>query len=307
MGIFMLGLPVGLVLAYFSIGAIVNAFGTWRAPFYVAMVPGLILAATMFFIKEPARGASEETKVGEHKIERPIRKVLSVSTLWWIIAAGIFFNMSSYAANSFMVPLLQRYFGASLEAAAIGTGVILGISGLIGLTLGATVADRLHKVNETARLTYGALSMFVAAALTWFALRVEGGQPMLFVALFALGWLLQYNYYSCAYPAIQDVIEPRLRATAMAIFFAALYLLGGAAGPLVVGVLSDRGAAAAMTAAGATQMTEQFKAIGLHDAMAVVPITLLLTGIALVAAGRTFSSDAAAMRRDMAASGAASS
>ena len=307
MGIFMLGLPVGLVLAFFTIGAIINAFGTWRAPFYVAMVPGLILAITMFFIKEPARGAAEETKVGEHKIERPIRKVLSVPTLWGIIAAGIVLNMAAYAANGFMVPLLQRYFEASLQTAAVATGVILGISGLIGLTLGAAVADRLHKVNETARLIYGAGSMFAAAALTWFALRIEGGELTVFVALFSLGWLLQYNFYSCAYPAIQDVIEPRLRATAMAIFFAVLYVLGGATGPLIVGALSDRGAAAAMNAAGANQMTEQFKAIGLHDAMLLIPVTLLLTGLALLVASRTFSSDAAAMRRDMAASGAGSS
>jgi hypothetical protein len=92
----------------------------------------------------------------------------------------------------------------------------------------------------------------------------------------------------------------------MAIYFAVLYVLGGAAGPLIVGVMSDRGAEAAMTAAGASEMTEQFKAIGLHDAMLVVPVTLLLTGLAFVVASRTFSSDAAAMRRDMAASGAAS-
>ena len=149
--------------------------------------------------------------------------------------------------------------------------------------------------------------MFAAAALTWFALRIEGGELTVFVALFSLGWLLQYNFYSCAYPAIQDVIEPRLRATAMAIFFAVLYVLGGATGPLIVGALSDRGAAAAMNAAGANQMTEQFKAIGLHDAMLLIPVTLLLTGLALLVASRTFSSDAAAMRRDMAASGAGSS
>jgi MFS family permease len=100
------------------------------------------------------------------------------------------------------------------------------------------------------------------------------------------------------------VIEPRLRATAMAIFFAVLYVLGGAAGPLIVGALSDHGAEAARVAAGASEMTEQFKAIGLHQAMFVVPVTLLLTGVALVLATRTFASDAAAMRRDMAVSGA---
>lgn len=35
------------------------------------------------------------------------------------------------------------------------------------------------------------------------------------------------------------MVEPRLRASAMALFFAGLYLLGGGLGPLVVGGLSD--------------------------------------------------------------------
>ncbi|MGA9221767.1 MAG: MFS transporter, partial [Pseudomonas graminis] len=44
MGIFMLGLPLGLLLAFFTIGAMVQAFGSWRAPFFIAAVPGLVLA-----------------------------------------------------------------------------------------------------------------------------------------------------------------------------------------------------------------------------------------------------------------------
>ena len=58
MGIFMLGLPLGLLLAFFTIGAMVKAFDSWRAPFFIAAVPGLILAVFMFFIKEPKRGAA---------------------------------------------------------------------------------------------------------------------------------------------------------------------------------------------------------------------------------------------------------
>jgi MFS family permease len=58
-GIFMLGLPVGMVLAFFTVGGIAQAFNSWRAPFIVAAVPGLILAICFFFIREPARGASE--------------------------------------------------------------------------------------------------------------------------------------------------------------------------------------------------------------------------------------------------------
>ena len=93
--------------------------------------------------------------------------------------------MAAYAANGFMVPLLQRYFEASLQTAAVATGIILGISGLIGLTLGAALADRLHKINETARLTYGAASMFAAAVLTWFALRSKAASYAVRGSVFA--------------------------------------------------------------------------------------------------------------------------
>ena len=46
--------------------------------------------------------------------------------------------------------------------------------------------------------------------------------------------------------------------------------------------------------------------IGLHDALFVVPITLLITGVALLVATRTFSADARAMRGEQAPRSAAS-
>ena len=146
-------------------------------------------------------------------------------------------------------------------------------------------------------MIYGALSMFGAAALSWLALKAEAGDFTMFVALFAFAWLMQYNFYTCVYPAVQDIVEPRLRASAMAVFFAVLYVAGGAGGALVVGALSDSAAQAAMAAAGATEMTDQFKGIGLRQAMLLIPVALLITGLALLAATRTFPADAAAMRK----------
>ncbi|EBU7498201.1 MFS transporter, partial [Salmonella enterica subsp. enterica serovar Typhi] len=139
---------------------------------------------------------------------------------------------------------------------------------------------------------------------TWLALRLGADQVGAFIALFSIGWLFQYFYYICLYPAIQDIVEPRLRATAVAIFFAALYLLGGAFGPMVVGWLSDVYAQAAMTAAGATELTEAHKAAGLHGAFILVPISLAITAVAIVIAARTFPQDARAMTQRIAASAA---
>jgi len=300
MGVFMLGLPVGLLLAFFTVGAMVKAFDSWRAPFVIAMIPGLIIAVLMFRIREPERGAAESVRAAEAPVVNPIGKVLSIPTMWWIIVAGIAANFAAYATNSFMVPLMQRYFGLALEMAAVSTGVIVGVTGLVGLTLGGWLADRVHERSERGRLLLAAVALALAGVFTWYALTLGAESTGLFIAAFSLGWLLQYAYYVCVYPAIQDVVEPRLRATAMAVFFGALYLLGGAFGPLVVGWVSDGYAEAAMAAAGAPEMTEQFKAVGLHGAMILIPISLVVTAVAIFLAARSFPADARAMAQGLA-------
>lgn len=304
MGIFMLGLPIGLLLAFFTTGVIAQHFGSWRAPFYIAALPGMLLAFCMFFFREPERGAAEATKVVEHKIDRPIRRILRTPTLWCLILAGLAQMIASYGTNGFLVPLVQRYFNVPLQSAAMATGIIVGLSGLIGLTFGASLADKVHKLGENARLIYAAVSMVGSAVLIYFALKAQAGEFTMFVALFAIGWLLQYNAYACSFPVLHEVVEPRLRATAMAVFFALLYILGGFAGPLLVGALSDAAAHSAMVAAGATQMTDEFRGLGLRQAMELVPVAMVVCGLGFLLATRTFSADAAAMRRSMAAASA---
>lgn len=300
MGIFMLGLPLGLLLAFFTIGAMVQAFGSWRAPFLIAAVPGLILALFLFFIREPARGAAEAVRVSSAPVDKPLRKVLAIRTFWWLVLAGLAFNFASYACNSFMVPMLQRYFGLGLQNAAMATGVIVGLTGLVGLTAGGWIADKVHQRWGNGRLLFAAFSMLVACLCTGWALSAGRIETAVFVGVFSLGWLFSYNFYTCVYTAIQDVIEPRLRATAMALFFAGLYLLGGGLGPLAVGWLSDHYAQAAMHAAGASEMNEAFKAVGLHDAMILIPVALFLTLLALLQAARCFQRDALRMREGLA-------
>lgn len=296
MGLFMLGLPLGLTLAFFTVGAMVEAFGSWRAPFFVAAVPGLLLALFIFLIREPARGAAEGRVMAQQPVARPLRTLLAIPTFGWLILAGLAFNFAVYACNLFMVPLLMRYFALTLSQAALSTGVIVGVSGLIGLTAGGWLADRTHQKWPRGRLLFGALSLALATLLTGAPLLAGRIEAAWFVGLFSVGWLCSYCFYTTAYPAIQDVVEPRLRATAMALFFAGLYLLGGGLGPVVVGLLSDRFAEAARLAAGAADMREAFKAAGLHDALYVIPVALALTTGFLFQASRCFVRDARRMR-----------
>ena len=72
-------------------------------------------------------------------------------------------------------------------------------------------------------------------------------------------------------------------------------------GPVVVGLLSDHCAHSAMAAAGAEQMSEVYKAVGLHDAMYLIPVALFMTLVFLYLASRCFSRDAARMKAGMVA------
>ncbi|MGN8258569.1 MFS transporter [Pseudomonas sp. SMSB3] len=301
MGIFMLGLPLGLLLAFFTIGAMVQAFGSWRAPFFIAAVPGLVLALFIFMIREPARGAAEAVPIAQAAPDKPLRRVLSVPTFAWLVLAGLTFNFASYACNSFMVPMLQRYYQLPLHEAAVATGVIVGVTGLLGLTLGGWLADKVHQRWANGRLLFASVSMLVATLATAWALHAGRIELGLFVVVFGIGWLFSYNFYTCVYTAIQDVVQPRLRATAMALYFAGLYLLGGGLGPVVVGGLSDHFAQAAMRSAGELQMNETFKAVGLHDAMYLIPVALMLTLVFLLLASRCYQRDAQRMRDGMVA------
>ena len=69
------------------------------------------------------------------------------------------------------------------------------------------------------------------------------------MALTGVGLMLSYVYYSGVYAAVQDVVEPSLRGTAMAVYFFAMYLLGGSFGPVLTGKLSSYFAHRAMLAA----------------------------------------------------------
>jgi len=91
---------MGLALS----GVIAEAWG-WRAAFFIACVPGLILAVAALRIREPVRGASEAVastaQPATSGVAAAFGVILRVPTMWWIILSGILFNFHAYAVNMF--------------------------------------------------------------------------------------------------------------------------------------------------------------------------------------------------------------
>jgi MFS family permease len=299
LSLFMLGLPIGLFLSYWLSGRIAHAYG-WRAAFYFACLPGLILAVLSLRITEPPRGAAETARcAGQRRQGSPYSLVLGMPTMLWIIVSGALHNFNMYAVNSFLTAFLIRYHHLALKEASFTSAVVLGAVGVLGLLGGGWAVDRLGKVRPEGRLLVTAFAMLLATPCLYLALKQPAGALVSFMLPMGLGSMLMFIYYSGVYSAIQDVVEPALRGTAMALYFFAMYVLGASLGPLLTGMLSDHLARKAMVQAGAVTMTEQFKAAGLHNAMYLIPLLCLALAFVLFAAARAMPADVKRLRQWM--------
>ncbi|HEX4945430.1 MAG TPA: MFS transporter [Blastocatellia bacterium] len=296
--IFMLGLPIGIFLSNLLSGYIAKAFG-WQMTFFIATIPGLILAALAFGIAEPKRGAAEDHKIevqqDGHSFWYPYIRVLSIPTMWWIALSGALHNFNAYAVNAFTPAYLGRYHGLDLREANTVAAFTLGLVGILGLLGGGVLADWARRWRANGRMLVAALALLISTPCVFLAISQPKGAYQGFIAWMSVGWMLIYVYYVTVYSAIQDIVEPNLRGTAMALYFFAMYVLGGAFGTSILGMLSDYFAKSAMIAAGAALVNnaipEQFRAIGLHNAFYVVPLVSLLLALVLFAGAGTITKD----------------
>jgi len=104
------------------------------------------------------------------------------------------------------------------------------------------------------------------------------------------GFAMIYIYYSGVYATIQDVVEPAMRGTAMAVYFFAMYTVA-AFGPVITGWISDQRARQVLESAAESLTIEQAKAIGLHQALYIIPILAAVLVLVLFAASRTVGRD----------------
>jgi MFS family permease len=289
--LFMMGLPVGNFLGSYVSGHVAAAYG-WRMAFFVACLPGLLLAVLAARLLDPPRGAAESSPLAGRPHEgSPYWSVLKIPTIRWIILTGALSNFNMYAIPTFLPAYLSRYHGLDLKSANTLAAIAFGAVGIPGLLLGGWGADRAAAVRSGGRLLLSSAAIFFAAIFFYLALNVHQGEFILFGTLMGAGCLLSYFYYSCVYTTVHDIVPPSLRGTAMALYFFAMYLLGGSFGPVLTGKLSDHFARRAMAEAGVSSLNEHFRAVGLHSAMYVIPVCSVLLAAVLLAASRTVSVD----------------
>lgn len=287
--LFMLGFPIGTLLAFFTAGGLAVAFDSWRAPFLIAAVPGFVVAFLVLRIREPERGAADPTRpdalTTRGNGKQSFRSLLKVRSMYGMLLAFAGYNFAAYAIGTFLTPVLQRYYGLSLVSAGLIGGVVVGLTGLFGLLAGGRVLDRAARKSPAARARVAAFSLAGAAVFSLAGLAAGQGALWRLVVFLSLGYLLGIVYLAAAVPVVSDVIRPEQRSGALGLMFATGYLLGGAGGPIFVGVLSDSLAA---SSASDTEASAQ----GLQAAMMItVPLAFAVAAVGMLLAARFVQAD----------------
>jgi predicted MFS family arabinose efflux permease len=289
---FMLGLPIGGALSFLLCGPIAQAWG-WRTALVSAAAPAILLVPLLLLVQEPARGASEDASAVEGRAS--MSDVLRIPTLWWIILSGALLNFNMYALATFLPAFMTRVHGYSVARAGVTCGIVYLIGGVFGGLLGGQLGDRVASNARNARLWMAAIIALLSAPFMFYGITQPAGfAPAALVAI-AIAYGGFNTYYGFVYSSIQDIVAPNQRGFSISVYFMAMYLCGASFGPLLTGGLSDHMARRAMHAAGSVGL-EAFRAVGLQQAMVIMPILSVVLAIVLYLGSRTMTQDVA--RRD---------
>jgi MFS family permease len=273
---FMMAVPVGVMLSSAVTGPAAQAWG-WRAALALAAAPAVLLVPALLWLQEP----KPEEGIGRATETSP-RSLLRIPALAWIAASGAILNFALYSFSSFLPAFLKRYHGLSVAQAGLWTGIGSGAAGVVGAVLAGVWGDRIIARWSNGRLLLAAGAALLAAPLAYVAIALPPGESAVALGLIMPAYGLLQMYYGLVYASINDIVAPGLRGTAMAGYLLVTYLGGAAFGPLVTGMLSDH---LARRAAGAAAITEAARAVGLHQAMYLMPaMALVLSGVLWVGA-----------------------
>ncbi|MEW5688404.1 MAG: MFS transporter [Pseudomonadota bacterium] len=271
LSIYSFGIPLGTMFGAMAGGWIAEHL-SWQAAFMVVGLPGVLVAlAIKLFIKEPPRGwadralaeespaalgreASEAGAPTPSTTEKPpsilsVAKRLFGSWGMFHMAAGITMaSFAGYGTGNYAPAYFIREFGLGLGMVGLAIGLIAGLSNGAGTLLGGFLTDWASKKSVRWYALVPAIGLILATPIYIFAYTRESYQ--LAWAILLIPGILHYTYLGPTFGVVQNVMDTRMRATAVAVLFFVLNLIALGFGPPFTGWCIDQFARHAFTATG---------------------------------------------------------
>jgi multidrug resistance protein len=233
-GIFYLAIPVGTAAGYLLGGKLGTAYN-WRTPFYVAGVPGFLLAIAIWFLREPPRGQFDSLK---ETPERGTIRGLVHNPAFWTVTLGMAASTFSLGGIQVWMPtFLEQARGYTLEAANLTFGKIVVVDGILASVIGGWLGDRLLPRMKGSYYFVSAVSIGLGVPVMIVALFNRG--PIMIPAIALAAFLLLLNT-SPLNTALVNSVGAHIRATAIAVNIFIFHLLGDVPSPTMMGYVADK-------------------------------------------------------------------
>lgn len=239
LSVLMLAPPIGAAVGFMGGAIIAQEFG-WRHTFLVAAVPGVILAVLAWlFVAEPPRGQHDAASADDAvpPVSAVIRRLVALPSAFHLLFGSALAATLGFGLNYFFTSLMIRRFEVGLAEAGFYAGIIASAPAIISVLLQGWLADKLAARTQAAYMLIPAICLVLGGPL--YVLAITRDTLLLLLVLVSLTTFLNFGYLGVTYAALQNLMHPRMRATASALI-GAVYGVAGAGGPVLVGVLSDR-------------------------------------------------------------------
>jgi MFS family permease len=245
LGIYSMGIPLGIMAAYFVTASLVGPSGedvNWRRIFVILGLTGIALAVIVrLVLREPVRGAMEfgnNVDVAQPPFFESLIALLKIPSWWWMcfgIALGSFVSYSFSAWQTKYLLLLDPDF--NFQNLLLILGVINGTTYAGGTFLGARLADSWGAKNIRAYGWLPAIAISLCLPIGIISFWVPSVESHLILTTVFLLFMGMYLGPSFAIAQTLAPINQRAMSTALFFFILNLIALGG--GPTITGWMID--------------------------------------------------------------------
>jgi MFS family permease len=252
-GIYMLGGSVSVLIGYTVAGWLNQLYG-WRATFIMVGLPGVVLAAlARLTLREPrltrgrraAHGEYGDTSAPLSVTTPPVQpslkdvcmKLWASVTFRHLLVAFSLFYFFGCGILQWQPAFFIRSFG--LKTGDIGNWFsgVYGVTSFLGTYWGGALASRYVANREPLQLkALAIMSCLFGASSASVYLASNAYQAF---GLLGFAALIGATGNGPLFAAIQTLVPPPMRATAVALIYLVANLIGVGLGPLAAGMLSD--------------------------------------------------------------------
>lgn len=217
--------------------AAIIALGWWLVSITGNLVQWIALGFGIHAVVSWAQGLALRDRVA-------FALIFASPTLLWTVIGVAATNFMISSISFWSIPYYQRAFTVPVRDLGVVIGLAVAIGGLLGVVAGGVLADLLRRSRAEGKLLVLLVSLLTAMAAS-VTLLLASDLHTAYASSFALA-LFSSMGLGPSVSTLNDLVLPRVRASATAFGFMATYLIAGAIGPYLIGVTSDLFAARGM-------------------------------------------------------------